>query len=146
MCGVLVAPYIFPTTPVGSSSTAVGAALRVVGALHATDGIARLLLATTTRLVPARNARRLRSDMIPPCRGSSNGPSEFTERVDHGALAEDLRQHLGLTGGATRIEQVERHAVAPERPEHARDGGIALRPVRLERGHALARERLGDGG
>jgi hypothetical protein len=39
MWGVLVAPYILPTTPVGSSSTALGPALREVVSSSAWPGL-----------------------------------------------------------------------------------------------------------
>jgi hypothetical protein len=39
MCGVLVAPYMRPTTPFSSSSTAVGAALRVLVSSSAWAGV-----------------------------------------------------------------------------------------------------------
>src|SRR5262249_25445212 len=71
--------------------------------------------------------------------------SQFVERVDDRALAEYLRQPGGRAGSVCWVEQVERNAVASERSEHPRDGGVAIRPVGLERRDAAAGQRLGDG-
>src|SRR5262245_55711644 len=70
--------------------------------------------------------------------------SQCVERVDDRALAENLRQHGGRSGGASRIEQVQGNAVAPEGSEYACDGGVTVRPVGLERRHTAAGQRLGD--
>src|SRR5262245_64041445 len=72
--------------------------------------------------------------------------SQCVERVDDRALAENLRQHGGRAGGASRIEQVQGNAVAPEGSEHACDGGVAVRPVGPERRHAAAGQRVADAG
>src|SRR5437764_3248833 len=63
--------------------------------------------------------------------GGSAGFLDFSDRGKHACLGEDLRQHG--RGALLVVEQIKRHAAAPELLEKAGNDRVAPSPVALQR-------------